>query len=78
MYAMLTAGQLTPQSILDNSSSIQTNTYADLTGLVIGAIFQAGENRAIKNKLKKVTLYGTGGDLRQCFLDMDSGDVVYY
>jgi hypothetical protein len=78
MYAMLSIGSMATQDILDNSGSVQTNTYADLGALAIGAIFGVRENRVIKDKREKIALGGRGGDLRQCFLDMDSGDVVYY
>jgi hypothetical protein len=44
----------------------------------IGAIFRAGKNVATNNRKEKIIYRGQSGEMRLCFLDMDSGDVIYY
>jgi hypothetical protein len=78
MYAMLSSEILSPQYNVDYTSTSENNFYTDLAAMVISLVSQVRENQAVKRQLNKVSLYGESGDLRQCFLDMDSGDVVFY
>ena len=78
MYAMLSAESLPPTGYtLDNPGPGITNLYVASAALVIGVISQAVKNQVINKRQDKIASYGTSADLRQCFLDMDCGDVVF-
>jgi hypothetical protein len=77
MYAILSAGSMAQRDILDNSGSIQTNPAAELIGIAANVAYNAHQNKLIRNKQRNIMTNGLSQDMRECFLDMDSGDIVY-
>jgi hypothetical protein len=75
MYAILSAATVGGQGTFSSSPN-----PGGVGGLIIGAVgagVQAQKNHLANVRKENVLIQGLRGDLRHCFLDMDSGDVVY-
>jgi hypothetical protein len=75
MYAILSAATVGGQGTFSSSPN-----PGGVGGLIIGAVgagVQAQKNHLANVQKENVLIQGLRGDLRHCFLDMDSGDVVY-
>ena len=75
MYSIISSKNL--RTIGDNGVQAGENGWAGLAIDGIGLMIKLIVNTSVISKAERIYNNGVGNDMRNCFIDMDSGDIVY-
>ncbi len=79
MYSIVSERLLKTPNVTSNQLTSSANPYIALIGGAVGIAKQIKVDKQVRSEKQEIINKGlVRGDLRTCFLDMDTGDIIYY
>jgi hypothetical protein len=80
MYTQIAKTMLQPVGSYNNEFIYGDNVYATIAVNILGSIIQdaINDNKVHNNNKEKIITEDFNNDMRSCFIDMGSGDIIYY